>query len=92
MLQFVETDIIYSVVKAAFESAEHSDGKEHDLVNALRKGIGMSLIKAGHSIAEKFGIKPPFDVANENFIACKIKEDAARICGVVKYAKEFGIE
>ena len=31
-------EIIYSVVKAAFDSAEHADGNEHDLVNALRKG------------------------------------------------------
>lgn len=31
-------EIIYSVVKDAFGSAEHSDGKEQDLVNALRKG------------------------------------------------------
>lgn len=159
-------EMIYTVVKAAFDSAEHSDGNEHDLVNALRKGeafipdlslvaetegkvvghimftkakvgddivlalaplsvlpeyqrkgIGMSLIKAGHSIADKlgfeysvvlgsekyypkagyipadnFGIKPPFDVLRENFMACKIKEDAADICGVIKYAKEFGIE
>lgn len=159
-------EIIYSVVKAAFDSAEHSDGNEHDLVNALRKGeafipelsliaemdgkivghimftraevgdaavlalaplsvlpeyqrkrIGVSLIKEGHRIADKlgyeysivlgsetyypragyvpadsFGIKPPFDVPKENFMACKIKEDASDICGVIKYAKEFGIE
>ena len=31
-------DIVYSVVKAAFKRAEHSDGNEQDLVNALRKG------------------------------------------------------
>ena len=31
-------EIIYSVVKIAFGSAEHSDGNEQDLVNALRKG------------------------------------------------------
>ena len=31
-------EIVYSVVKAAFGSAKHSDGNEHDLVNALRKG------------------------------------------------------
>lgn len=31
-------EIIYSVVKAAFDSAGHADGNEHDLVNALRKG------------------------------------------------------
>ena len=30
-------NIIFSVVKKAFESAEHSDGNEQDLVNALRK-------------------------------------------------------
>lgn len=157
---------IYSVVKAAFASAEHADGNEHHLVNALRKGeafipelslvaetdgkivghimftkakvgddvvlalaplsvlpayqrrgIGMSLIKEGHSIAAQlgyeysvvlgsekyypragyvpaasFGIRPPFDVPEENFMACKIKEGAPDLCGVMKYAKEFGID
>lgn len=29
---------IYEVVKNAFATAEHTDGNEHDLVNALRKG------------------------------------------------------
>ena len=159
-------DIVYSVVKAAFQHAEHSDGNEQDLVNALRKGdafipdlslvaemdgkivghimftrakveentvlalaplsvlpkyqrrgIGVSLINAGHKIAnelgyvysivlgsqqyypksgylpaDKFGIMPPFDVPSENFMACKIKEDAPGIHGTVKYAKEFGID
>lgn len=28
---------VYEVVKTAFESAEHSDGNEHDLVDLLRK-------------------------------------------------------
>lgn len=31
-------DAVYQVVKAAFSSAEHSDGQEQDLVAALRKG------------------------------------------------------
>lgn len=31
-------DSIYAVVKAAFDSAEHADGNEQDLVVALRKG------------------------------------------------------
>lgn len=158
-------EIIYSIVKDAFDSAEHSDGNEQDLVNALRKGeayipdlslvaeingkivghimftraavgeaavlalaplsvipeyqrkgIGLSLIKEGHKIADEsgyqysivlgshryyskagylptntFGIKPPFDVPDENFMAYKIKEDAPDIHGIVKYAKEFGI-
>lgn len=29
---------IYEVVKAAFESSDHADGNEQELVNALRKG------------------------------------------------------
>lgn len=159
-------ETIYSVVKAAFDSAERADGNEQDLVNALRKGeafipdlslvaetdgeivghimftkaaagentvlalaplsvlpeyqrmgIGISLIKAGHRIADelgysysivlgnpqyyskagylpadKFGIKSPFDVPSENFMACKIKENAPDIHGIIKYAKEFGID
>ena len=31
-------EAVYAVVKRAFESAEHADGNEQDLVNALRKG------------------------------------------------------
>lgn len=159
-------EIVYSIVKDAFDSAEHSDGNEQDLVNALRKGdafipdlslvaeidgkivghilftkatvgtdtvlvlaplsvipeyqrkgIGMSLIKEGHKIANElgyeysivlgdqryypkagylpadtFGIKPSFDVSKENFMACKLKDDASKIQGIIKYAKEFGID
>ncbi len=31
-----DKDEVYNVVKKAFETAEHSDGNEHDLVNLLR--------------------------------------------------------
>ena len=31
-------ETVYSIVKRAFESAEHADGHEQELVNALRKG------------------------------------------------------
>ena len=121
-------EIVYSVVKDAFDSAEHSDGNEQDLVNALRKGESfipeLSLVTeingkiVGHimftratvgrdavlvlaplSVVPKyqrkgitFGIKPPFDVPDENFMAYKIKEGASDIHGIVKYAKEFGID
>lgn len=47
--------------------------------------------KAGYLPAEQFGIKPPFDVPCENFMAYKIKEDAPHLQGTMKYAKEFGI-
>lgn len=161
----IDYKTVYSVIKSAFENAEHSDGNEQDLVNALRtstafipelslvaeinkkivghimfteiqimnsielalaplsvlpeyqrKGIGTALITEGHKIAKdlgynysvvlgsekyypkngylpagKFGIKPPFEVPSENFMIYKIREDAPKISGVVKYAKEFSI-
>ena len=31
---------VYQVIKTAFETAEHSDGNEHDLVAALRNSNG----------------------------------------------------
>ena len=81
-----------------------------------RRGIGISLIKEGHKIAEElgyaysvvlgspnyypkagylpagmFGIEPPFDVPEENFMVCKLREDASGVHGIMTYAKEFGI-
>lgn len=156
---------VYFLVKRAFETAEHADGNEHELVNALRKsrayipglslvaemdgklvghilftkaeagdaavlalaplsvlpeyqrrGVGTALIREGHRIANElgygysivlgsetyypragylpadtFGIKAPFDVPRENFMACKLSEDAPAVHGTVRYAKEFGI-
>ena len=158
-------DEVYNVVKTAFETAEHSDGNEQDLVVELRKsknfipelslvavndnkivgyilftkinigkyeelalaplavlpkyqrqGIGKRLIEKGHRIARKlgfhysvvlgsekyypklgyvpasqYGIKAPFEVADENFMAIKLKDTNLKISGTVEYAKEFGI-
>ena len=44
---------IYAVVKAAFDSAEHADGNEQDLVEDLRKGE--SYIPALSLVAEEKG-------------------------------------
>ena len=160
-----EYEEVYHVIKTAFETAEHSDGNEHDLVVALRKsnnfipklslvaiednkivgyilftkikigqfeelalapfgvlpeyqhqGVGSKLIEEGHKIAKnlgyhysvvlgsekyypkfgyipaiQYGIKAPFDVPNENFMAIKLNEANTEIKGIVQYAKEFGI-
>lgn len=156
---------VYSLVKEAFASAEHSDGAEQDLVVALRKGnafipelslvaeidgrivghimftvakvgdqaelvlaplavlpenqkqgIGSALIREGHRIArelgyqysivlgsehyyprlgytpaEQWGIRAPFEVPSENFMAIRLSEAAKPVSGVVTYAPEFGI-
>ena len=156
---------VYNVVKIAFETADHSDGNEQDLVVALRnshnfipqlslvaiqdskivgyilftkikigeyeelalaplgilpkyqkQGIGKKLIEKGHQIAKdlgyhysivlgsenyypkigyspaiNYGIKAPFEVPNENFMAIKLNNTDREIIGVVEYAKEFGI-
>lgn len=168
LIRKVETkdyDIISSVVKRAFEHAEHTDGNEHDLVNALRnssayipelslaaeingmiaghilftraeiedtivlalaplsvlpehqrQGVGTALIKEGHRVAKElgynysivlgsekyysragylpadtFGIRAPFDVPRENFMALRLNENAPAIHGTMRYAEEFGI-
>ena len=156
---------VYNVIKTAFETAEHADGNEHELVVALRKsdnfipklslvaikdnrivgyilftkikigeyeelalaplgvlpeyqkqGIGSELIKEGHKLAKdlgyhysvvlgsdkyytkfgyipaiKYGIKAPFEVPDENFMAIKLNDTDTEVRGIVKYAKEFGI-
>ena len=156
---------VYEVIKAAFASAEHSDGNEQDLVAALRnsgafvpelslvaevdgtivghilftkadvdghtvlalaplsvlptyqkQGIGLALIAEGHRIAKelgfdysvvlghaeyypkawyrpasRFGIKAPFDVADENFMAVKLNPDAKELHGVMRYDAAFGL-
>ena len=156
---------VYDVVREAFLSAEHSDGSEHDLVNALRtsdafvpelslvaeeggsivghvlftkarigastqlalaplsvlpawqrRGIGSALVQEGHDIARslgfdysivlgseryyprfgyvparEYGITAPFDALDENFMACKLRDDAPAVAGTVVYAPEFGI-
>lgn len=156
---------VYKVIKTAFETAEHSDGNEQDLVVALRKsdnfipelslvavmdnkivgyilftkikikdnielalaplavlpeyqrkGIGKKLIETGHNIAKnlgyhysivlgsenyyskmgyipaiQYGIKAPFQVPDENFMAIKLNDTNIEIKGTVEYAKEFEI-
>ncbi len=41
--------------------------------------------------AIQYGIKAPFEVPNENFMAIKLNDTDVEIKGTVEYAKEFGI-
>ncbi len=47
--------------------------------------------KAGYVPADTLGILPPFDVPRENFMACKLSDTPTTVFGIMKYAKEFGI-
>ena len=47
--------------------------------------------KLGYIPAIRYGIKAPFDVQSENFMAIKLNDTNTEIKGVLKYAKEFGI-
>ena len=159
---------VYTLIKKAFDGAEHSDGEEHHLVNRLResenyiselslvaldhgiivghimftniaiengdtkhkslalaplsvlpdyqnKGIGSKLINEGLKRAKdlgyksvvvlgsnkyyprfgfeealKFGIKAPFEVPSENFMAIELEKNSLQyVNGTVVYAKEF---
>lgn len=47
--------------------------------------------KTGYVPANRYGIKAPFEVSNENFMAIKLNDTNQEINGIVEYAKEFGI-
>lgn len=47
--------------------------------------------KFGYVPAIKYGIKAPFQVDNENFMAVKLNNSIMEIKDIVEYAKEFGI-
>lgn len=47
--------------------------------------------KFGYIPAIKYGIKAPFKVPNENFMAIELNKPCVEINGIVKYSEEFGI-
>lgn len=48
--------------------------------------------KLGYEKASKWGIKPPFEVPDEVFMAIELKEGALeKVSGIVEYPKEFKI-
>lgn len=47
--------------------------------------------KFGYIPAINYGIKPPFDVPSNNFMAIKLNDNNVPVKGIVRYSKEFGI-
>ncbi len=69
----------------------HSVAKELGYDYAIVLGHSEYYPKAGYVPASVYGIKAPFDIPNENFMAIKLNDRAKRIKGVIKYDIAFGI-
>ena len=70
----------------------HKIAKEMGYAYSVVLGSENYYPKFGYIPADTFGIISPFDVTRDNFMVYKIKDDAEKIGGVMKYAKEFGID
>ncbi len=66
---------------------------------ASRLGYGYSVVlghakyypKAGYVPASRYGIKAPFEVQDENFMAVCFSENTDKLNGFIEYDKAFGI-
>ncbi len=47
--------------------------------------------KAGYAPASQYGIKAPFEVEDENFMAICLSENKTKLDGMIEYDKAFGI-
>ena len=70
----------------------HRIAKELGYTYSIVLGSEKYYPRVGYLPAKNFGISPSFDVPSENFMAYRLREDVPNICGILKYAKEFGIE
>lgn len=69
----------------------HKSARELGYGYAVVLGSEKYYPRAGYVPADVFGIKAPFDVPRENFMALKLAENADNVHGVMRYAEEFGI-
>ncbi len=77
-------------IGTALINAGHERAKELGYHYSIVLGSAAYYSKTGYQSAEKLNIFPPFDVPSENFMVCRLCENAPIISGIVKYAKEFG--
>ena len=70
----------------------HRIGKELGYSCSIVLGHAEYYKKAGYRPASQYGIYPPFDVPDENFMAYFLSEERKDIQGTVLYAPEFGID
>ena len=91
---------VFDLVKAAFETMEHSDHREQYLVERLRISDAcsaeLSLVGeingqiAGYVPAKQYGIACPFDVPEENCMIKILNPGAFKdVKGMVEYPQAF---
>ncbi len=69
----------------------HRVAKELGFLYSVVLGDAKYYPKAGYQPASRFGIKAPFEVQDENFMAIRFVEMNESIDGVMEYNKAFGI-
>lgn len=70
----------------------HNIAKKLGYDYAIVLGHSKYYPKAGYMPASIYGIKAPFDVFDEDFMAIKLNDEAKRIEGIVQYDEAFGID
>lgn len=68
-------------------SIAHKLGYEYSVV----LGHSKYYPKAGYIPASEYGIKAPFEVDDENFMALNLNGSQNKLNGVIEYDKAFGI-
>lgn len=76
----------------ALIAEEHRIAQESGYEYSIVLGHPQYYPKAGYKPASLYGIKAPFKVADEDFMAFKLNPDAKPLNGTVEYDPAFGIQ
>lgn len=84
--EFQNRGIGLSLIKQGHMTA-HKLGYEHSVVLGHSKYYS----KAGYVPASQYGIKAPFEVEDENFMAVSFSGNHYKLNGTIEYDKAFGV-
>lgn len=69
----------------------HSIARELGYDYSIVLGSPAYYSRAGYVPASTYGIRPPFDVPDGNFMALRLRDGADSLVGAVQYDKAFGL-
>lgn len=78
-------------VGSALVRAGHRAAGELGFSHSLVLGSEKYYPRFGYVPASRMGIRAPFDVPDDHFMAVRLRKDAAPVQGVVRYDAAFGI-